>query len=40
MAERHTYAPNLGQEVFDTNLNKKLIYTENGWFDMLGNPVE
>ena len=39
-AERHTYAPNLGQEVFDTNLNKKLIYTENGWFDMLGNPVE
>lgn len=40
-AERHRYAANIGQEVFDTDLNKKLIYIDYGvWVDMLGNKVE
>ena len=39
-AERLSYAPNPGQEVFDSDLNKKLIYTGCGWVDMLGNPAE
>ena len=38
--ERLGYAPNPGQEVFDSDLNKKLIYTGCGWVDMLGNPAE
>lgn len=40
-AERHTYAANIGQEVFDTDLNKKLICIDDGvWVDLLGNRVE
>ena len=39
-AERLGYAPNYGQEVFDSDLNKKLIYTGSGWYDMLGNPAD
>ncbi|MBQ6053444.1 MAG: hypothetical protein IJL30_09220 [Clostridia bacterium] len=39
-AERRGYAANIGQEVFDTDLKKKLIFTGEGWFDMLGNPAE
>lgn len=39
-AERQSYYPQLGQELFDTDLQKKLIYTADGWRDMLGNPVE
>ncbi|MBQ8345054.1 MAG: hypothetical protein IJY42_02175 [Clostridia bacterium] len=38
-AERQSYYPQLGQELFDTDLQKKLIYTADGWRDMMGNPV-
>lgn len=38
--ERNSYYPNIGQELFDTDLNKKLIYTKNGWVDMMGNVIE
>lgn len=39
--ERRGYAANLGQEVFDTDLRKKLIYTgADGWTDLSGVRVE
>ena len=39
-AERQTYSANVGQEVFDTDLGKKLIYIGSGWYDLMGNPVD
>ncbi len=39
-AERRTYVANVGQEVFDTDLNKKLIYTGEKWLDFMGNPAD
>lgn len=38
--ERREYCANIGQQLFDTDINKLLIYTENGWVDTLGNSVE
>jgi hypothetical protein len=38
--ERLRYAANIGQEIFDTDLKKKLIFTGDGWFDMMGNPAD
>ncbi len=38
--ERLGYLPNQGQEIFDTDLNKKLIFTGDGWVDMLGAPAD
>ena len=37
--ERSQYAPQIGQELFDTDLGKKLIYTGTAWVDMMGNEV-
>lgn len=39
-AERRSYSANVGQEVFDTDLGKKLIYTGSAWYDLMGNPVD
>ncbi len=40
-AERLSYAANIGQEVFDTDLMKKLTYIDYGvWADACGNIVE
>lgn len=39
-AERRSYAACIGQEVFDTDLSKKLIYTGSSWVDMMGNIAE
>lgn len=39
-AERRSYSANVGQEVFDTDLCKKLIYTGSAWYDLMGNPVD
>ena len=39
-AERRSYSASMGQEVFDTDLGKKLIYTGSGWYDLTGNPVD
>lgn len=38
--ERNSYFAFIGQEVFDTTLNQKLIFTGSGWMDISGNPVE
>lgn len=39
-AERESYYPQIGQELFDTDLQKKLIYTADGWKDMFGNRLK
>lgn len=40
-AERQSYAANIGQEIFDTDLNKKLVYIDyNVWVDAFGNKAE
>ena len=38
--ERREYSANIGQEIFDTDLNKKLIYTGSEWIDFLGNKAD
>lgn len=38
-AERQTYAAHLGQEIFDTDLGKKLIWLGDRWVDSMGKPV-
>ena len=38
--ERLRYAANVGQEVFDTDLGKKLIYVNGVWVDALGRPAD
>ena len=38
--ERREYSANIGQEIFDTDLNKKLIYTGSEWLDLLGNKAD
>lgn len=38
-AERQSYGANNGQQYFDTDLNKMLIYLGSNWVDMLGNVV-
>lgn len=37
-AERQTYVPHVGQEVFDTDLGKKLLWQGKCWVDMFGKP--
>ena len=39
-AERRTYSANIGQEVFDIDLGKKVIYTGSNWYDLMGNLVD
>ena len=39
-AERRTYSANIGQEIFDPDLGKKVIYTGSNWYDLMGNLVE
>lgn len=40
-AERRSYAPHIGQEVFDTDVNKKLTYIKPGiWVDAFGEKTE
>ena len=39
--ERRIYAANIGQEVFDTDLMKKVVYLgERGWVDLFGKSVD
>lgn len=38
-AERNGYAAYIGQEIFDTDISKKLIYTGSRWVDTTGNEV-
>lgn len=39
--ERRSYAANIGQELFDTDLNKRLTYIDlNTWVDAFGNTVD
>lgn len=38
-AERRTYATHVGQEIFDTDLGKKLIWLGDRWVDSMGQPV-
>ena len=38
--ERRSYCANIGQEIFDTDLGKKLIYTGSNWYDLMGNLVD
>ena len=39
-AERRSYSTNIGQEVFDTDLGKKLVFTGSNWYDLMGNIAE
>ena len=38
--ERKSYYPQIGQQLFDTDLKKQLVYTGEAWVDMLGNTAE